>query len=145
MIPSLIAGAVALAIVLFFLLRARDAVRAGRTPEGRNSDPPRLGKTETGPVPGTCALCGTRLVGGESMKSDILPGEGDRLMRIYGCPHCLGEEAGRKPRFCPVCGTGLGPGDHAIARYFERPGRRHVHILGCTICRKSPKEAWHGR
>lgn len=70
------------------------------------------------------------------MRSDIFPGKGDRLMRIYGCLHCLGAEAGRAARFCPVCRAELGSGDHAIARYFESPRRKHVHILGCTICRK---------
>ncbi|HUX36482.1 MAG TPA: hypothetical protein VMV44_01150 [Rectinemataceae bacterium] len=146
MIAGLVVGALALACVLLLLLQRRDgkslptqakraAERKGKEKEGRGG----------GPRPGNCTLCGSLLSHGESMKSDILPGQGDRMMRIFGCPHCLGKEGERLPRFCPVCETQLGAGDHAIARYFERPGRKHVHILGCTICRKTPKEAWHGR
>jgi len=84
--------------------------------------------------PGACPLCSSTLGPGERIKSDIYPGSGDRLMRIFGCPRCLGPDSAA-PRACPVCGSGLGRESWAVARYFERPGRRHVHILGCPACR----------
>lgn len=149
MIPVLLAGALTLAAVLLILLRDRPEVVAhepSRAPSQDEGKGPGAGDSSPrAPRPGSCTLCGTVLRTGERMKSDILPGEGDRLMRIFGCVHCLGERRERLDRHCPVCGSILGPGDHAIARYFERPGRKHVHILGCTICRKSPKEVLHGR
>jgi len=84
--------------------------------------------------PGACPLCSSALAPGERIKSDIYPGKGDRLMRIFGCPRCLAPDA-PAPRTCPVCGSGLGRESWALARYFEKPGRRHVHILGCPACR----------
>ena len=138
MILSALAGALALAMILLVLLRVSADSTTGRGHIGANAT--RTDGTgavnKTGPRPGACTLCGSVLSAGETMRSDMLPGRGDRLMRIYGCPHCLGSEGERAARRCPVCSAVLGPADHAIARYFERPGRKHVHILGCTICRK---------
>ena len=146
MIAVLLVGALALACILVLLLRRRDAKSSPPGPESLIGAREKVRNGGTGAArPGTCTLCGSILVRGETMKSDILPGHGDRMMRVFGCPHCLGREEERKPRFCPVCEAQLGPGDHAVARFFERPGRKHVHILGCTICRKTPKEAWNGR
>jgi hypothetical protein len=94
-------------------------------------------RTNAGPRPGTCVLCGSTLTSGQRIKSDLAPGPGDRIMRIFGCPHCLGSSETRLPRVCPVCGSELGPLEFAVARYFERPGRKHVHVLGCQHCRKT--------
>jgi hypothetical protein len=142
MLPSLILGALALAIVLFLLLRGREEGRAGaKRQEGSSA----ATKGKAGPRPGTCTLCGSVLLPGEHMKSDIFPGSGPRMMRIFGCVHCLGSRAETLPRWCPVCGGELGPDDYGIARYFESPGRRHVHVLGCTRCRERLKETVHGR
>jgi hypothetical protein len=84
--------------------------------------------------PGACPLCSSILAPGARIKSDIFPGRGDRLMRIFGCPHCLAPE-NAVPRSCPVCGADLPRDGWAVARYFESPGRRHVHVLGCPACR----------
>ena len=142
MILSVLAGALALAMILLVLLRGRsDAASRSSAPSGASGAIKQAlgaeGQGKAGPRPGACALCGSKLAVGESMRSDILPGGGDRLMRVYGCPHCLGSESERVSRYCPVCDSALGPTDHAIALYVERPGRKHVHILGCTICRKN--------
>jgi hypothetical protein len=85
-----------------------------------------------------CPLCHSLLGPGERVKSDMLPGKGDRMMRIYGCPHCWPATEGAT-RTCPVCGEALAAGSWAVARYFEKPGRRHVHVLGCDRCR-SPRK-----
>lgn len=138
MILSVLAGALALAMILLVLLRGRGEFPGGSRNAASTAKAASAGgiPNKVGPRPGACTLCGNLLSAGESMRSDILPGQADRLMRIYGCPHCLGEASERAARRCPVCSSILGPNDHAIARYFERPGRKHVHILGCTICRK---------
>lgn len=143
-ILALLVGVAALSLIAYILFRPRvgpgeDAEpgeplgRRGRSSTGR-SGPPR-----GGPVPGRCALCGSVLGPGERIKSDLGPGEGERLMRIFGCPRCWPAVEGKEPRACPVCGSGLGPEDFAVARYFERPGRKHVHVLGCARCRGARK------
>ncbi|HET7839014.1 MAG TPA: hypothetical protein VFL04_04600 [Rectinemataceae bacterium] len=108
-----------------------------RTARARSAQAPQTGPAAVGP--GGCALCGSALKGGERLKSDMGPGSGDRMMRIFGCPHCWPglSEADRvyAARYCPVCRSRIPDEGWAIARYFERPGRRHVHILGCTVCR----------
>lgn len=86
-----------------------------------------------------CPLCASILAPGERVKSDIAPGKGDRIMRIFGCGHCwpsgVSSPTPSTPRLCPVCGRAVDAEGWVIARYFERPGRRHVHVLGCTGCR----------
>ncbi|MBL8966917.1 MAG: hypothetical protein JNG85_07910 [Spirochaetaceae bacterium] len=113
---------------------SRDGVRRPRRAPARG--PAREG-APAGPAPRSCPLCGTALATGERVKSDILPGKGDRLMRIYGCPRCWPAYPGSAPRICPVCRGELPSEAHAVARYFERPGRKHVHVLGCGLCRKT--------
>jgi hypothetical protein len=142
MLPVLVVGAFALALLLLFFLRGRD----GEFHEGDGGFPSSAAKgggpspsTGRGPRPGSCTLCHSMLAPGERIKSDMFPGKGDRIMRIFGCPHCFPAIAGAAERRCPVCDGALGPEDHAIARYFERPGRRHVHVLGCTRCRGYPQ------
>ncbi|MDA8425709.1 MAG: hypothetical protein M0Z80_06185 [Treponema sp.] len=120
----------------------RTGARRGPGPTARGSEPRRAAplsnqrRRETGA--GACPLCRKALGSGERIKSDLSPakgpGEKDRLMRIFGCPHCWPPQAGT-PRTCPVCGRELAPEAWVFARYFERPGRRHVHVLGCLECR----------
>jgi len=88
-----------------------------------------------------CPLCCSALDHGERISSQLFPGKGDRIMRIFGCPHCW-PATPSVPRICPVCGQTLDARGWVTARYFERaavpgraPGRKHVHVLGCTICR----------
>lgn len=143
-ILALLAGVGALALIAYILFRPRGGAEPGgsaATPKGA----PEAGGTASssgrrgGPVPGRCALCGSLLGPGERIKSDLGPGEGERLMRIFGCPRCWPAVEGKEPRACPVCGSGLGPEDFAVARFFERPGRKHVHVLGCARCRGARK------
>lgn len=87
----------------------------------------------------SCPLCGSTLGPGERVKSDLSPGKGDRIMRIFGCPRCWPALPGAKARTCPVCRGEIPAQGHAVARYFESPGRKHVHVLGCSACRERGK------
>jgi hypothetical protein len=133
-------GAVLLALTFVFLGRIRAAsVRRGRADASRR-EPQAAGSVR----PGACPLCSTALGAGERIKSDIYPGKGDRIMRIFGCPHCLPSPqraTAALPRVCPVCLRELPSDGWLVARFFERPGRRHVHVLGCTACRHPDDKA----
>jgi hypothetical protein len=94
----------------------------------------KLEKTGKDGAPRTCPLCGEVLVPGERVKSRVNPGKGDKLMQIYGCPHCYPPNIQCK-RICPVCKKEVPREGYVIARLFESPGRRHVHVLGCSGCR----------
>jgi hypothetical protein len=90
----------------------------------------------------SCPLCSSVLASGERVRSKLFPGEGDRIMQIFGCAHCW-PATPSVPRICPVCGGALDAAGYVTARYFERPGgpgrgpgRRHVHVLGCANCRR---------
>jgi RNase P subunit RPR2 len=146
----LAAGITGLALIILLLLGFRLVAaleeKRGRALGSRDHEKaPEARK----PGPGACPLCSSILAPGERVKSDLAPGKGDRIMRIFGCPHCMpqAEEArgqGRAARtlakrFCPVCGRELEPGGFAVARYFEKPGRKHIHVLGCTSCRPAAK------
>lgn len=80
-----------------------------------------------------CPICGSPLAKGEKVKSVLYPGKIDRMMEIYGCPHCY-PSSGSVPRICPVCKRTLSPDALIYARYFERDNGAHVHVLGCTQC-----------
>jgi len=125
-------GAALLVLAIFL------AGRGGRPPSGESARSGAAARAETLPGervrPGACPLCSSLLASGERVKSDLVPGKGDRLMRIFGCPHCLAPE-NPAPRTCPVCGFALPRESWATARYFEKPGRGHVHVLGCPACR----------
>lgn len=130
----LAAAAMGLAVAFLLLLASRlnffskpsgGKAKGGAKPEGSQGLPPR-----------SCPLCGALLSPGERVHSDLSPGKGDRIMRIYGCPHCWPSLPGKGDRVCPVCGGVIAPEGYAVARYFERPGRKHVHVLGCTGCRR---------
>jgi hypothetical protein len=148
---GLLLGALVLAGLVYLLLAPRGGGSRtgaeGKTRAGGTARAPEASGSAGGPRPGHCSICGSILAPGQRMRSDILPGEGDRLMRVFGCPHCLPPGLpGKIQRHCPSCRSPLGEDDFALARYFERPGRRHVHILGCPHCRPvRPKESIHGR
>ncbi len=85
---------------------------------------------------GVCPVCGSLLTDGAQIKSAVFPGEGERLVHIFGCPHCHPYAEKGVDRGCPVCKRRLAPEGYLIARLFERPNaKRHVHILGCVACR----------
>ncbi len=128
-------AATALGVALILLLTGMLLPQGGEyRPGSARKKKGRLGPAPALP-PRTCPLCATVLEPGERVKSDILRGKSDSLMRIYGCPHCWPPVEGSALRHCPVCGQGIAPDGHALARYFERPGRKHVHVLGCSGCR----------
>ena len=83
-----------------------------------------------------CPLCNTALAVGERVHSVVFPGKSDKLVEIYGCPHCRptsGTATAR--RICPVCKQELDEKGYVVARMFERADRKHVHVLGGTRCR----------
>ncbi|HOX30702.1 MAG TPA: hypothetical protein PLB91_00130 [Spirochaetales bacterium] len=123
-------GAALLALAFYVFLRFGRGVGASRA---RGARPGGAG-ARSGAASASCPLCSSVLEPGERVKSDITPGSGDRIMRIFGCPRCLPPLGGLR-RVCPVCLASLPPEGWVVARYFERPGRRHVHVLGCTGCR----------
>jgi hypothetical protein len=133
----LAATAMGIAIIVLLLLagRFRPEAGSGARRSARKGSKPSLAKTGPSGATRSCPLCGAALAPGERIHSDITPGKGDRIMRIFGCPHCWPAEEGKRDRLCPVCGGLIDPRGYAIARYFEKPGRKHVHVLGCTNCR----------
>ena len=84
----------------------------------------------------TCPLCSEVLVADERVKTRVNPGKGDKLMQIFGCPHCYPPNIECK-RICPVCEKEVPREGYVIARLFENPGRKHVHVLGCSGCRNA--------
>lgn len=141
-VVAVVVGAVLLALAFLGLGRLRSSGLRRRlgSADGDSPHDRRPGSVR----PGACPLCSTPLGPGERVKSDIYPGKGDRMMRIFGCPRCL-PPTGNFPRVCPVCLRVLPPEGWVVARYFERPGRRHVHVLGCTACRPVGGEAGRNR
>jgi hypothetical protein len=133
----LAATAMGIAIVVLLLLagRLRPQAGTGASRPARKGARQSLAKTGPSATARSCPLCGAVLAPGERIHSDITPGKGDRIMRIFGCPHCWPAEEGKRDRLCPVCEGLIDPRGYAIARYFEKPGRKHVHVLGCTNCR----------
>jgi len=127
-------AATALAVAVIMLLAGK-LIPAARSPGSRESRLEKKATQAPAASPRLCPLCSCELALGERVKSDILRGKSDSLMRIYGCPHCWPSVPGANERHCPVCGATISPEGHAVARYFERPGRKHVHVLGCTECR----------
>lgn len=98
--------------------------RSGGAADGRSA----------GTQPRTCPLCGETLIPGQRVKTRVNPGNGDKLMQIFGCPHCYPPNIECK-RICPVCKKEVPREGYVIARLFESPGRKHVHVLGCSGCR----------
>jgi hypothetical protein len=107
---------------------------------GRNSVKQKAPPSET-KTGRPCPLCGELLTNGEKVHSVIYPGKPDKLMEIYGCPHCKSTSDKRR---CPVCKKIMDADYVLIARVFEKPGKTHVHVLGCSGCysgrSRPPKE-----
>ena len=104
-----------------------------------------------------CPLCGSGLKKGERVKSAAYPakpgsdgrypGGVEKLMEVYGCPHCI-PPGGSEKRICPVCKKEVPENGYVMGRYFivnnteQRPDgsfarrKNHLHVLGCTGCRR---------
>jgi hypothetical protein len=91
-----------------------------------------------------CPICGKMLKKSELIKTTVYPGKPDRIVHMFGCPHCYPGNSG-SPRKCPVCGKILGFNDYLIARMFERRDKKHVHVLGCTRCRDDRSSVNNGK
>ncbi len=118
---------VALLIFAYGIFRGSDEARR------REPKPRERGKPGS---PGVCPICGTVLGPGEQIKSAVFPGAGERLLHVFGCPHCHPFAERGIERNCPVCKKKVPAEAYLIARLFERPhAKRHVHILGCVNCR----------
>jgi hypothetical protein len=113
-------------VVIFFSLEK--SARAARKPEtaGRRSKVP-------------CPLCGSRLYEGERIHSVAFDLGQEKLMHIYGCPHCEGAAPGVRRR-CPVCRKDIPPGGFAVGRMWEKTEKTHLHIVGCTECKPRYKQ-----
>ncbi len=109
--------------LVFYGIRSRDSSSRARRSVGHGA----------AAVEKSCPLCHSALGHDERVNSSLFPGRSDRIMHIFGCPHCW-PVTPSTPRICPVCNRALGAQGWVIARYFESPGRRHVHVLGCTGC-----------
>ncbi|MCF7929040.1 MAG: hypothetical protein K9L68_09220 [Spirochaetales bacterium] len=134
MIPSVIeilalAAAGLVLVLLISLSRLKGNRAAGRPDSAGNST---VLHTKQ---PKTCPLCGSELETGERVRSVIYPGTPDRIMHIFGCPHCYPARPDPK-RTCPVCKVTMPEEGHLVARVFENERRTHVHVLGCTRCRR---------
>ncbi|MFP4490459.1 MAG: hypothetical protein ACLFNZ_03215 [Spirochaetaceae bacterium] len=115
------AALAALIIVLLITLLNKGKTENKKSREGRT------------PALRHCPICGSPLSKGEKVKSVLYPGEIDRMMEIYGCPHCY-PPSPALPRICPVCHKSLPSSGIIYARYFQRKERAHVHVLGCSGC-----------
>jgi hypothetical protein len=62
----------------------------------------------------------------------------EKLMNIYGCPHCELPENGVKRR-CPVCHCVIPATGFVVGRMWDKPGKTHLHITGCTECKPQYK------
>ena len=109
------------------------------------------------PFSNFCPLCGSGLKKGERVKSATYPvkpgtdgrypGGIEKLMEVYGCPHCM-PPGGSEKRICPVCKKEIPAKGYVVGRYFivnnqeqkaeGTPAKRknHLHVLGCTACRR---------
>jgi predicted nucleic acid-binding Zn ribbon protein len=123
-IAGLVISGLLILILIYFLLKQGKGIQGspGKQP-GKPIVPPEK----------PCPLCGEPLKPGERVHSVLYPGKPDRIMEIYGCPHCEGAGSENKRR-CPVCRNEMPPEDLVIARVFEKPGKTHVHVLGCSSC-----------
>ena len=104
-----------------------------------------------------CPLCGSGLKKGEKVKSATYPvkqgsdgrypGGVEKLMEVYGCPHCI-PPGGTEKRICPVCKKEIPLNGYVMGRYFivnnaetlpdgsTAKRKNHLHVLGCTRCRR---------
>ena len=128
-LTALVLAAATAAIVVILILTARGRRRRKRG----DRDEAAAASGRRWP----CPVCGALLGPGERIKSVIrVSTNHDRLMDIYGCPHCLPPSTRR--RTCPVCKAELDPADVLTARMLDPTPRRHrphVHVLGCRRCR----------
>jgi hypothetical protein len=60
---------------------------------------------------------------------------GDKLLHISGCPHCL---YGEERRMCPVCSAELTRDEILVAKMTisvgSTGGKNNVRIFGCSRC-----------
>ena len=109
---------------------------------GKKYAPKRKKRPQEGAKAGRepCPLCGAPLEPLERVRSERFPGTGDRLVHIWGCPHCYPPNEHYR-RLCPVCHAPLAPEAFVTGRMWDKrpkvPGRprAHLHILGCAACR----------
>ena len=83
-------------------------------------------------APPRCPLCSAELEEGQRVRSAAFTAvNGERLMHISGCPHCL---YGDRARTCPVCSENLTQDEILVARVFQTKGNTSVRIFGCSKC-----------
>ncbi len=121
--PAIFVAAAALVVLLALLSFALTRGRAGSR---RGPATPRRRRTR-------CPVCGSEQGEGESVRTVAYPGQGERLVHLYGCSHCYGAAA-RLPRRCPVCGALLEGEDYLVGRLLAGEPRGRVRVWGCSRC-----------
>jgi C4-type Zn-finger protein len=110
--------------------------RRDRKAKGRDEDAGGKAQKEllkvTTKSPPRCPLCSAELEAGQRVKSAAFTAiNGERLMHISGCSHCL---YGDRARTCPVCAAILTQEEILAARVFQTKGKTSVRIFGCSKC-----------
>ncbi|MDR2446102.1 MAG: hypothetical protein LBD58_02230 [Treponema sp.] len=131
-------GVVLLCLGLY-VLRNR-VKRLGReTRLSRTAEEPRICKPAAAPVkivkivkPPRCPVCSSILNHGERVKSIAISfANGEKLLHISGCPHCLYRE---EKRTCPVCSAEITRDEILTAKMTIQDGKNNVKIFGCSHC-----------
>lgn len=115
-----------------FKLSNRTKTRLSKTADGQT----RTRETAAAPVkivkPPRCPVCSSILNKGERVKSAaVLFANGEKLLHISGCPHCL---YGEEKRTCPVCFAEIARDEILTAKMTIKDGRNNVKIFGCSHC-----------
>lgn len=81
-----------------------------------------------------CLLCGSSLIRGERLHTELYSGDERSVVHIFGCPHCYGPRANQK-RNCPICKKELKSEGYLLGKMWKKKtGKHHVHVSGCTDC-----------
>ncbi|MDR1072445.1 MAG: hypothetical protein LBL45_02065 [Treponema sp.] len=116
----------------FYALFNRTKTRPSRAVD----EQPRTRKTVSPPAkivkPPRCPVCSSILNDGERVKSAAVSfANGEKLLHISGCPHCL---YGEEKRTCPVCFAEITRDEILTARMTIKDGKNNVKVFGCSHC-----------
>ncbi|MDR1218748.1 MAG: hypothetical protein LBK73_03965 [Treponema sp.] len=82
--------------------------------------------------PPRCPVCSSILNDGERVKSMAVSfANGEKLLHISGCPHCL---YGEEKRTCPVCFAEITRDEILTAKMTIKDGKNNVKVFGCSHC-----------
>ncbi|MDR2783313.1 MAG: hypothetical protein LBB48_05665 [Treponema sp.] len=129
-------GILLLCLGLYVLRNQANKLRRETPPSSAAEEQPRTRKPAAVPVkavkPPRCPVCSSILNHGERVKSAaISSANGEKLLHISGCPHCL---YGEEKRTCPVCFTEITRDEILTAKMTIKDGKNNVKIFGCSHC-----------